>query len=235
MDEAGGYANTQLIRLVDAFFILLPAPDPLLRTLTLGVLIVTGGTLAALPFRRYQAIPDASSAPAQVTGPMQSVLQSNAAVDIAADRSQQQSAFDSASYGYGRSTGAYDSIAHRRAVTQITRQRADIPLSYQDLEIPIDQPDPIKQRFNAAAPIRAEQLARERAAGLLMPAMETLAASQVDQIEIAANQFVDASIDNAKVTGSLASARDADVEQLPQGKGSQQDADRERHWIRQPD
>ena len=51
-----------------------PAPSLPLRTLTLGVLIVSGGTLASLPFRRYQAIPDASSGPVQATGPTQSEL-----------------------------------------------------------------------------------------------------------------------------------------------------------------
>ena len=45
-----------------------------MRNLTIGVLLIAGGTAAALPFRRYQSIQDASLEPTQATGPTQSAL-----------------------------------------------------------------------------------------------------------------------------------------------------------------
>ena len=202
-----------------------------MRTLTLGVIVVAGGTLAALPFRRYQAIPDASSAPAQVTGPMQSVLESSSPAAVASDLDSYP-APGPVSYGdYVPTDLTQRRSLDRRAASQMMRRRAEIPLTYEDLEVPIDQPEPIKQRFNATAQIRAELLERERVAGLVMPKMESLAVEQIQQIEKVATRFAEEAPDLPKVSGSLASSREAHVDRLPKST----DANRQRHWIRQPD
>jgi len=262
-DEAGGHANAQLFCLAEADLSLLPAPDPPLRTLTLGVLIVAAGTLAALPFRRYQAIPDASSAPAQVTGPMQSALEpplpatearkdeSNSVTVLFAASgdtqppSQTQTAQTYTAQTYPVPTYHSDNLQRRNWLGR-SRRRAEIPLTYEDLQVPIDQPEPIKERFNATVPIRALRLEQERTAELVMPAMESLATSQLEQIEKAAAEFAQGTgyqgtknlgtgkpgiITPPAVTGSLASSRDRTLDQLPKSESS----DRTRHWIRQPD
>ncbi len=232
MDEAGGYANTQLICSVEAIFSLLPAPDPQLRTLTLGVLIVSGGMLAALPFRRYQAIPDASSAPAQVTGPMQSVLESHQPAALAIiDRSGSGTAETNCG-DFLLATPLDRTGGHRQNVAlDRSPRRANIPLTFEDLQMPIAQPDLIKERFNATAPIRAERLDQERMAELVMPALESLAIEQVEQIQQAATRFAEASRPKAKVAGSLASSQQQHLDPLPKTDSSE----RPRHWIRQPD
>ncbi len=202
-----------------------------MRTLTIGVLVVAGGTLAALPFRRYQAIPDASSAPAQVTGPMQSVLESTSPATIAAELESKPPSTQAPVGDYLPTDFAARRANQRRDLAQFATRRADIPLTYEDLEVPIDQPDPIKQRFNATAPIRAEQLERERVTALVMPKMETLAITEVQQIQQAASRFAEGSKATGNVTGSLASSRAEQIDDLP----ASPDSHRQRHWIRQPD
>ena len=249
-DEAGGHANTQLFCSVKAIFSLLPAPDPPLRILTLGVLIVSGGALAALPFRRYQALPDASSAPAQVTGPMQgilehSVLDSNASATVASHGSVNQEYVDSSANDLQSFAPTYPAPHHpRRLQVEQNPRRANIPLTFEDLQVPIDLPDPVKHRFSATTPIRAEQLELERVAGMIMPELETLAESQIQEIQSVATRFAESAkleaqeqqrADNvnvsARVTGSLTSSRPTALDKLPK----ETHTDRDRHWIRQPD
>lgn len=162
---------------------------------------------------------------------MHSVLEPAATATCAPDPIQQDAATDIASHGFGGAVRQYNAAARRRTAIATPPRRADIPLSYKDLEVPIDQPDLFKQRFNAVAPIRAEQLAVERSAGLLMPQMDSMAASQVEQIENVANKFVDIRKEETKVSGSLASVREAVAQPLP----PRDESGRQRHWIRQPD
>jgi hypothetical protein len=229
-DEAGSRATAQLFRSAAAIFRSIQLRAIPLRTLTLGVLIVSGGTLAALPFRRYQAIPDASSAPLQVTGPSQSAL----------DSPQLDSVEAGSPPGGAAGEKVVDSgllVATSRQWTEPVVPRAprqiDIPLTYEDLALPIDQPSAIQQRFNATARAREKQLERKRIAELVMPAMESLAVSQQQQLERAAAASNTQS-ETTRATGTLASSTsspDRRLEQLPEVAP----AERERHWIRQPD
>jgi hypothetical protein len=190
-------------------------------------LIVAGGTLAALPFRRYQAIPDASTAPAQVTGPLHGSLElplPRAIANADRDTAEPPSTVDF-------SATAYTYAAPGRSLTIPKPRRADIPLTYEDLEIPIDQPDVIKQRFNATALIRAEQLAAEQVPQIVMPALDSLAEAEVQQIRQAASRFAETAPQPARVSGALASAREPVAEPLPKSDAQPQP----RHWIRQPD
>jgi hypothetical protein len=234
-----------------------------LRTLTLGVLIVSTGTLAALPFRRYQAIPDASAAPAQVTGPAQSALDRPVSpsttetgdLDPSPAGSLSVAAVDAslASIGLPLSqfpvpnSGVQDapdptsadpppgsSQAHVRP-----RHNGDVPLTYEDLAMPICDPQVIQRRFNATRRSRESKLQRERVAGLLMPAMESLAVSQQEEIRRVAEAASPDPITtpeevDSKASASLASAasttREENLERLPASQPQQ----RQRHWIRQP-
>ena len=218
-----------------------------MRTLTLGVLIVSGGTLAALPFRKYQAIPDASSAPAQVTGPTQSALdQSNNSVLVTNDSLAKEPPKQTSEERFvALDTAALDAAVLDASVVASnlppwqpnapspTPRSSDIPLSYEDLALPIDQPPPIVKRFNATVPIREQQLERERVSELVMPAMEQLAVTQQLELERVAESVRSFTSEQSsgKAKGSLASSRESSIEPLP----SESPNDRNRHWIRQPD
>ena len=162
---------------------------------------------------------------------MQSVLESTYPAAVASDLDSESDTNQVGGQGYVPTDLAQRRAMDRRAASQMMRHRADIPLTYEDLEVPIDQPEPIKQRFNATVANRAEQLERERVAGLVMPKLESLAVEQIQQIEKAATQFAEKTNELPKVTGSLASSRETQVDRLPKSA----DSNRQRHWIRQPD
>ena len=109
-------------------------------------------------------------------------------------------------------------------------RNADIPLTYDDLVLPIDPPPPIAQRFGATVPIREQELEEERVAALVMPEIEQLAVSeQIELQRVAESVRERTSQRESKAGGRLASSRDANDDQLPEGE------QRQRHWIRQPD
>ena len=232
-----------------------------MRTLTLGVLIVSGGTLAALPFRRYQAIPDASNAPVQVTGPSHSALDpprrddsSDAIVRERPDATKLR----------GSVLAGHLPVWQPPSALPPRPRQLDIPLTYDDLAVPIDQPKPIQDRFNATAAVRQKQVERERVASLEMPPMETLVASQQEELKRVMKSVAESElrqdVRRRSVGGSLASvssqslhdpssnaglsnppasmragpngyALNPETESLP--AANSQSA--ERHWIRQPD
>ncbi len=210
-----------------------------MRTLTLGVLIVTGGTLAALPFRRYQSIRDASSGPVQTTGPTESALGSSKLemlVDLNASEAR-------------RDASPVDILAMElsagAASTPPPNRHVSIPLTYEDLAVPIDHPDAIAQRFNAAVGLNptvdAHQvpLQDEQSAGLVMPRLESLTLSQQDEIQSlvsvidARNTTVQADTGVIPRSATLASAssRERNIQRFPASESSP----REKHWIRQPE
>lgn len=165
MDEAGSGVTPQL-----SFWLgwnalsLLPAPSPPLRNLTLGVLIVSGGTLASLPFRRYPT-GDASMVPPAVTGPAQSELDPSV---LSAPIEADPAVFAS-----------LDSLPSWVPPSVPPRSRQlDIPLTYEDLAMPIDQPAVIENRFNATARVYQKQNPQNHASPLLMPEMDSLAMQQ---------------------------------------------------------
>jgi hypothetical protein len=200
-----------------------------LRTLTLGVLIVSGGILAALPFRRYQTIPDASTGPAQATGPTQSAI---------SERSLKM-LVDSKSAGSSEALSPPE-LPIWTPPEQPKRRSESIPLTYEDLLVPIDRPDNVQQRFSATVEARQSQPDNSRLPELVMPALESLALSQQHEIESRiAVVGVDADRPRANSRESqreatLASAtwRSAATDALPP---ADQTMRRQRHWIRQPD
>ena len=182
------HAYAQLNPLGVAFFRTFQLRAFPLRTLSLGVLIVCGGTLAALPFRRYHSIQDASAEPSQVTGPSQTELQSTQFDPSRASNAERfpslvQSQFEDRFAGYADSYAVASSPATKR------QRQLDIPLTYEDLATPIDPPAAIEQRFSATVGVREkqaaqrEQMQREHADALLMPGLETLSLQQREHLE----------------------------------------------------
>ena len=202
---------------------------PPLRTLTLGVLIVSGGTLAALPFRRYQAIPDSSVTPVQATGPTVSDLKMgliNPAVDtsfappqvadatipgsILATHSQQADSVESA-------------VEHLNQMTRMSAARnversPDTPLTYEDLVLPIETPDIVQQRFNATAAVKSIQTGRHRLSDSTPPRMEPMTADSPEEIN-SSHLAVHAQKDEPKENRSVLH-RDESQDELLQSNGT---------------
>lgn len=128
-----------------------------MRTLQLGVLIVCGGTLAALPFRRYQVLKQASTDPFEVTGPEQSDLLAFGfeTSNLRADVVRADPAATDADRGFVHSvekpwvsSGGDYSTVPRTGI----RKSLDIPLTFEDLAAPIERPGAIQDRFVTATP-----------------------------------------------------------------------------------
>ena len=163
-------------------------PVPL-RTLTLGVLIVSGGTLAALPFRRYQAIPDSSTSPVHVTGPTHSALQMGQLDAIAGDAFLPPQITDAMLPGSilathasaGKATGPQAQTqppATQEATLASRKRQFDVPLTYEDLVLPIEVPGVVQERFNATAAVQSIQMEKKRMANKAQPRMETIVATE---------------------------------------------------------
>ncbi len=200
-----------------------------MRTLTLGVLIVSGGILASLPFRRYQSIPDASTGPVQATGPTQSAMTDTSLkmlVDSPADSSVEEAPLAE--------------IPIWSPPQPPPRRSVSSPLTYEDLLVPIDRPGEVEQRFSATASARQAQGEAGRLPTLVMPAVESLALSQQDELKsMIAVIDVDPEQRQAKsrepqheATLASTSWRSGTPEAAPP---ADQTTRRERHWIRQPD
>ena len=165
-------------------------PVPL-RTLTLGVLIVSGGTLAALPFRRYHAIPDSSTTPVHATGPTNSALQMGTTGSVfgAAFAPPQMTeailpgsilATHSENTGVsGTQQGNPNSSDHIPPLTK-TSSASGSPLTYEDLVLPIEMPDIVQQRFNATAAVKSIQMEKERFANTDKSRMEPMTPTSAD-------------------------------------------------------
>jgi len=171
--------------------------------------------LAALPFRRYQSTPDASAAPAALSGPAQSALDKMPKAE--ADHST-------------IAVSSLDALPtwNPEPAPQPPRQ-IDIPLTYEDLAMPIDQPAAIQQRFNATAAVRQQQIERQRESGLVMPSMEAMTLDQREQIETLP---APTATDEGRAGGQLASSTPSEpqFQPLPQPLPET----RQHHWIRQP-
>lgn len=213
-----------------------------MRTLTLGVLIVSGGTLAALPFRRYQVIQDASAVPTQVTGPSQSALRSNPPEDSGSEIQQLPSIAEVETLmDLSPEAPSFGNVGR-----PAPRRHVDIPLTFDDLAVPIDQPKPVQDRFNATAAVQQRQPA-DSINGLVMPSIESLPPMQQQEFQ----RVREATLPASKQTGATAAGRLASTPSssgaslldstphfsnpnLSNSTASPQE-DRERFWIRQPD
>ncbi len=195
-----------------------------LRNITLGVLIVTGGALAALPFRRLQIDSDASMGPREATGPTQSALDlpslgSLAASDI--ERTPDEVPLPD-------TLPVWRSDARART----TNRRMDAPLSFDDLMVPITDPEPIRRRFSATTS------ETDRRVVLEMPPLDALPPTMQVELnrKIAASPMLPerpgSDSHTPTVSGSLAST----PWQAPSGDRlpTPTDPPNDRHWIRQP-
>jgi len=180
-----------------------------LRNLTLGTLIVVGGTLAALPFRRSQPIePQIPAVP--TIAPAFPTLQGM----LVDDREPKPEWIDRI-------------IPEVRTPPAAWHQPRELsaPLTYEDLAVPISKPLLIEQRFNATAPVPRPHQGRlevNLASSEMGPRTSEDEAPTSHSI-LDGNEVSKTILDSA----NLAEMR---LEQLPKRK----EAQREHFWIRQP-
>lgn len=117
-----------------------------LRKLTFGVLVIALGCLAALPFRRYQSIPDASTLPVEATGPTQSALNGTNLEMLVNDKPHVIENLQSLALR-PRPVQSLPSD-HNRSLA--------IPKSYSQVAVPLDQVAANEDDFNATTPVRAK-------------------------------------------------------------------------------
>lgn len=194
-----------------------------MRILTLGVLIVSAGTLAALPFRRYQTVPDASSGPVQATGPTQSAVDHSRLPALAVDDAVAAPQIDE----------FLEQVPLHQAAAASRREHVSAPLTYDDLAVPINQPRYIRERFSATAGADAAN-PQPTIQALVMPRMESLAPAQRQEIESSV-AVVDVR-PSAEINATGAPFATASTRQhFRQDDSSDAEAQQRRHWIRQPD
>ncbi|WP_442511005.1 hypothetical protein SH528x_002660 [Novipirellula sp. SH528] len=193
-----------------------------MRNLTLGVLIVSGGTLAALPFRRAPEIvapetiellpgsllsAQTPSSPDQ-TRPSRGAVQTYATpvppslrTDLTEDLVLETTTIDALdtksfdSFSWNKPSVA-DSWANRR-------QQAYKPLTYEDLAVPISRPDVVNDRFNATASAQQQAEQQSRDAGKVVAKMQPMEAGVSNDPWPRQSPAEDAS---ATVTGKVAAA-----------------------------
>lgn len=188
-----------------------------MRNLTLGAIIIAGGTLAALPFRNIAVVPDASGQPAQATGPTLSELQLKAGTPELANAIAPPSGFDPV---------LAEALPTWQPPRESYRERSQFsaPLSFDDLMAPITPPEPIRRRFGATVPVATADAIRNNAIATTDPP----AMVAIEPARMTPPRFEEVVAAKPPVTGSLASTPSSD--RLPKPTIAPDD----RHWIRQP-
>lgn len=198
-----------------------------MRNLTLGAIIVAGGTLAALPFRNVGQVPDASAHPAQATGPTLSELQLKAGAPALAHSIAPPSGFDPV---------LAEALPTWQPPRDSFRDRSQFraPLSFDDLMSPITPPEPIRRRFDATVPVASADTIRNntiRNNAIRNNAIATTnppAMAAIEPARMTPPRFEESVAAKPPVAGSLASTPTSD--RLPKPTITPDD----RHWIRQP-
>ncbi|MEP1646465.1 hypothetical protein [Rhodopirellula bahusiensis] len=229
-----------------------------MRNLTLGTIIVVGGLLAAIPFRRDAVHPESSDPNALATGPTTAPFaiatsdplsppwdtESYVAGQVASCSSPSQATGwpnhrgpDPPSQGYAApSQSAAFAATGPNAIPpqQPARPRRDgrLPLTYNDLAVPLSNPHFPDRRFNALSSSPSNPLARQSVPPVGMAEARVQGTSSANQSHVAADQRV-------ATTSTSASAPAAREESTPaqlasSGPASQAIPDAQRQVLRPP-
>lgn len=167
-----------------------------MRTLTLGVIIATGGTLAALPFRKAENEAPTAIEPTHSTGPIGSVLDPIPVRVVQAPSSTTRWPPSPTSLA---ATPVSSILREAPSIDSFTRQRgtgsqqsfteADSrvakPLTFEDLMKPIELPAQIKQKYDAVAGFQKDlqEAKKEADRAMEMPSMSELRPDLREQLE----------------------------------------------------
>ncbi len=200
-----------------------------MRILTLGVLIVTAGTVAALPFRRYRAIQN-ELPPTAATGPTVSSL-GGFQLDPIGDRPASNADFPALAMP---STG-------QLADAPAANRQIQMPLTYDDLAVPLELPPRFGESFSATALAQQQPdspALHDRSARRMRP-LSLVDSDAVGQADARGQSLLPNSgqgqVGNEKSKASNAISKlisSPIVEPLPEPLPAS--TPKQRHWIRQP-
>lgn len=217
-----------------------------MRTSTLAALVVAGGTLAALPFRRF-SVDDEVEMPA--TGPTAASYSGLSPLRESPANADRSSKIDSA--------------ARRPSQVQLPawqperERRIEMPLTFDDLMLPIDRPAPIAEQFPSAEQftstkpavpaVRHDRFRNDAASppsAVPPTSLATEMASPVDAERLTADPAAKLSgealrrrsvLRPSPVSGSVAASRSVESQDpAPEIPLAPKVTPRTRHWIRQP-
>ncbi len=121
-------------------------PSPLLRNLTLGVLIVSGGTLAALPFRRSSSDRQTLDAAVRATGPTVTPL----------DTSTVEVNFSPSTEVHATTIGNPSWMPRHITEPMQGERFIEMPESFSDGTAELPRPKVVEERFNASVDFQAD-------------------------------------------------------------------------------
>ena len=227
-----------------------------MRNLTIGVLIVTGGTLAALPFRRSSPTipinaPHLSQSPDQATGTLDSALDLAPVQAVASASGQFQTG--SAKPFSAQEIPGLDEFIRDEPPTDSTEfaviersPSAVKPLTYEDLMAPITRPETVQDRYQAIAAIGSDSNRQSEEPAMGLPPVGQLApelrnefqqrfsSMKPTQIRQPVSEVAESS---NRAAGSLASSmipRTPNLPALSQAPVTAEPSQRQHHWIVQP-
>jgi hypothetical protein len=192
----------------------------------LGVLIVTAGTVAALPFRRYRAIRN-ELPPTAATGPTVSNL-GGLRLDPIAERPASQADFP-----------ALAMPSSQWGDEPLKDREIQMPLTYDDLAVPLELPPKFGESFSATSvaqagagskPLVGSGPQRMQPVAIVHSDAAGKAGTQGQSLLSGSEQAGDENSQASRAISQLISS--PIVESLPEPLPAS--APRERHWIRQP-
>jgi len=218
-----------------------------LRNLTLGALIVSVGTLAALPFRR--SAPDVDRLPqpsikhaVSVAPPLREGRRTNPPTKSPVEHSQSSEAVDPVAQ-LEAEIRAIDAFADpaspayswNKPSEPTKPQKALKPLTYEDLAVPLARPPLVQERFNAMGPPTSDSSEASKPALVASEdarRMRPLTMNDSDQ-QLVRTQALSPANKKVGQEARFTSPAERDVEPalpLP----SEPAAPRQRYWIVQP-
>ena len=194
-----------------------------MRNLTLGLLIVASGTLAALPFRRTQSV----DPPIPETSPLDPVSLSNPAfpspIGMLVDQSEPQAEW-------------LDRLVPEPRETPPpwqNQRELSAPLTYEELAVPITRPEKIEQRFSATQPVQTSaphNLIEANSNRFIASAAPLVNSNVRTQNQPEQERSVLIAEPAEQTTLASTPLGESTLEQLPK----QETSERQRFWIRQP-
>ena len=139
------------------------------------MLIVCGGTLAALPFRRYQPSDSPLIDPFKLTGPEQSVLLplDFETTSLRADVLRLDDRDPNPGFSQMPDAPRDPALEQLRSMPRrLVRQSLEIPLTFEDLSQPIDDPGPVRDRW--VTPHDQSASAKGRGSNHLVPEQKAM-------------------------------------------------------------
>ena len=188
-----------------------------MRTLTILGMVIAFGMVAALPFKRYQTIQDASTMDTNATGPI-GPAQGNSDILIE-DVPLGDINIPSLAVSPGK-----------QWPPPLPNRRIQMPLTYEELSVPVQASMHDPERFDAT--VKAQEAIRAKRKPDLPPKVQPMQTTAEEASKLRVDSSAPKSIlVSLAPSNSLAPPTGtSNVQRLP----ADSNVDRQRHWIRQP-